>query len=312
MSPDKEAHANGQGDEGSAAVRTLASTLRAAGEPVIVGPHACWRPIGRFSLQSMPGVLVVKPSPEEVRAVLLRSGRLVALYPSVEAKAQPLVSFVARRHGHSPGRQQRQFRQKLRLGQRFTAVGPLSWQELEGEGLAVNRAAVAARRSNHHSWCRPQRWLRFCRALAEDPRMTAWGSRVEGRLAAFLLLWQSDRTAHGLALQWDPALAWAYPTHCLYDGVLDKLFARGHIDAVAVGRQMIPPRPDLDRFKRHAGFSPEPCAVRVVAHPWLAPWLRGRAPAAVLRRIMEGASTGWPALAPLEVLVRACEQAPPS
>ena len=146
MSPDKEAHANGQGDEGSAAVRTLASTLRAAGEPVIVGPHACWRPIGRFSLQSMPGVLVVKPSPEEVRAVLLRSGRLVALYPSVEAKGQPLVSFVARRHGHSPGRQQRQFRQKLRLGQRFTAVGPLSWQELEGEGLAVNRAAVAARR----------------------------------------------------------------------------------------------------------------------------------------------------------------------
>jgi hypothetical protein len=291
------------------AARALGRTLEAGGETVIVGEGACWKPIGRFSLQSLPGALAVAPSPEEVRAALRRSGRLVALFPSAAATGHPLVNYVARRQGHGPGRQQRQFRQKLRAGQRFCAVGPLSWQQLESEGLALNRAALAARRSCHRSWCRPQPWSRLCRALAGDPRMAVWGCRVQERLAAFLLLWQHGRTAHGFALQWDPALAWAHPTHTLYDGVLSALFAEGNIDAVVVGRQTIPARPDLDRFKRHAGFLPEPCSVRVVLHPWLAPWLRGQKPAAFLRRLMRAGPTGWSALAPLEVLAQACEQA---
>lgn len=274
-----------------------------------MGEGACWKPIGRFSLQSLPGALAVTPSPEEVRAALRRSGRLVALFPSADATGHPLVSYVARRQGYGPGRQQRQFRQKLRAGQRVCAVGPLCWQQLEREGLAVNRAALAARRSGHHSWCRPQRWSRLCRALAIDPRMAVWGCRVQGQLAAFLVLWRNGRTAHGLALQWDPALAWAHPTHSLYDGVLKALFAEGNIDAVVVGRQTIPARSDLDRFKRHAGFLPEPCSVKVVVHPWLAPWLLGQKPAAFLRRLMQAGPPGWSGLAPLEVLARACEQA---
>ena len=285
----------------------LAQTLLSAGEPVFAASHGCWKLIGRFSIQSMTGALPVAPTLQEVQGILLRSGRLVALYPSREATAQPLLSFVARREGHGPLRQQRQFRQKLRSGLRFSAVGPLSWQELEREGLAVNRAAVAARRSNHHSWCRPERWRRFCRAMAKDPQMAVWGCRVEGRLAAFLLLWQCDRMAHGLALQWDPALAWAHPTHCLYDGVLSGLFERCNIDAVGVGRQTIPARPALDRFKRHAGFVPEPCPVRVVAHPWLAPWLRGRGIASLRHQLASTGQTRWSALAHLEVLARACE-----
>jgi hypothetical protein len=135
--------------------------------------------------------------------------------------------------------------------------------------------------------------------------MTVWGCRVQGRLGAFLLLWEQNGTAHGLALQWDPSLAWAYPTHCLYSGVLEALFAEGRLEAVVAGRQTIPSRPDLDRFKRHAGFRAEPCSVRVVAHPLLAPWLQGRWQAAVLRRLMRA----WPGLADLEVLAWACEQA---
>lgn len=285
--------------------RTLAETFLAAGESLIISEQVGWKPIGRFSLQSMPGAQRVEPSPHAVRGALIRSGRLLATYPSAASEGQSLACFVARRQGHGPARQQRQFRQKLRSGQRFCSVGPLCWKELEQEGLAVNRAALAARRSDHRSWCRPEPWSRFCRALARDPQMAVWGCRVQGRLAAFLLLWEQNRTAHGLALQWDPSLAWAHPTHCLYDGVLHGLFAEGRVEAVVTGRQTIPPRPDLDRFKRHAGFSAEPCSVRVVAHPLLAPWLRGRRQAAVLRRL----TRAWPGLADLEVLAWACEQA---
>lgn len=290
-------------------IGALAQTLISAGEPLILSANACWRQIGRIALQSLPGVQPLELTPDEVRGVLRRSGRLVALYPSDESQAQPLLVFVARRQGHGPGRQQRQFRQKLRVGLRVCTVGPLSWQELELEGVAVNRAAVAARRSGHHSWCQPQLWRRYCRALADDSRMSAWGCRVEGQLAAFLLLWQQARTVHGLALQWNPALAWAHPTHCLYDGVLNGLFHHGEIDAVVAGRQTLPPRPDLDRFKRHAGFLPEPIGVQVIAHPLLAPWLRGEGTAKLLRRLMRLGSRRWPTLAYLEPLARICEQA---
>lgn len=241
--------------------------------------------------------------------MLMRSGRLVALTCSSAATAQPLFRYVARRQGHGPARQQRQFRQKLRSGGRFCSVGPIAWSDLEREGLRVNRAAVAAGRSSHRSWCRPERWRRCCRALACDPQMEAWGCRVEGQLAAFLLLWIETRTAHGFVLHWDPALAWAHPTHCLYDGALNALFARGTIDAVMVGRQTIPARPDLDRFKRHAGFAAEPCSLKLAAHPLLAPVLRGHGSASLLRRLARAGSSTWPLLNQLEVLAKVCEQA---
>lgn len=289
--------------------RSLAQTLQAAGEPVFIGERCCWRPVGRFSLQSFPGALAVNPSPQEVREVLTRSGRLVALIGSSEVVAQPLFRYVARREGHGPARQQRQFRQKLRSGWRLCSVAPISWQELEREGLQVNRAAVAAGRSSHQGWCRPERWRRFCRALAWDPQMEAWGCRVEGQLAAFLLLWRETHTAYGFALQWDPALAWAYPTHCLYDGTLNRLFARGGVEAMVVGRQTIPARPELDRFKRHAGFTPERCSVKLMAHPWLAPGFRGHRSARLLRRLARAGNSTWPALNQLEVLAQVCEQA---
>lgn len=289
--------------------RSLAQTLQAAGEPVVLGDRCCWRPAGRFSLQSFPGALAVNPSPQEVRDVLMRSGRLVALTCSSVVTAQLQFRYVARREGHGPARQQRQFRQKLRSGGRFCSVGPIAWPDLEREGSRVNRVAVAAGRSSHQSWCRPEHWRRFCRALACDPQMEAWGCRVDGQLAAFLLLWMETRTAHGFALQWDPALAWAHPTHCLYDGALNALFARGTIDAVMVGRQTIPARPDLDRFKRHAGFAAEPCSLKLAAHPWLAPVLRGHGSASVLRRLARAGSSTWPLLNQLEVLAKVCEQA---
>jgi hypothetical protein len=289
--------------------RSLAQTLQAAGEPVVLGDRCCWRPAGRFSLQSFPGALAVNPSPQELRDVLMRSGRLVALTCSSVVTAQLQFRYVARREGHGPARQQRQFRQTLRSGGRFCSVGPIAWPDLEREGSRVNRVAVAGGRSSHQSWCRPEHWRRFCRALACDPQMEAWGCRVDGQLAAFLLLWMETRTAHGFALQWDPALAWAHPTHCLYDGALNALFARGTIDAVMVGRQTIPARPDLNRFKRHAGFAAEPCSLKLAAHPWLAPVLRGHGSASVLRRLARAGSSTWPLLNQLEVLAKVCEQA---
>ncbi len=289
--------------------RSLARTLQIAGEPVFSSDRCCWRPVGRFSLQSFPGALAVNPSPQEVRDVLTNSGRLVALTCSSAAMARPLFRYVARREGHGPARQQRQFRQMLRAGWRFCSVAPMSWRDLEHEGLDVNRAAVAAGRSRHQGWCRPERWHRFCRALASDSQMEAWGCRVGGQLAAFLLLWKAMGTAHGFALQWDPALAWAHPTHCLYDGALNGLFARGGIEAMVAGCQTVPARPALDRFKRHAGFAAEPCSLRLLAHPWLAPGLRGHRSASFLRRLAHAGASTWPLLNQLEVLAQVCEQA---
>lgn len=295
----------------AADINTLAQTLIAAGEPLVFSTNACWRPIGRVALQSLTSVHRPAVTHDEVRTVLRRTCRLVALYPSDEPQAQPSLAFAARRQGHGPERQQRQFRQKLRDGLRVCAVNPLSWQDLELEGMAVNRAAVVARRSGHHSWCHPQHWRRYCRALAADPSMSAWGCRVEGRLAAFLLVWQEASTAHLLALQWTPALAWAHPTHCLYDGVLNGLFQHSVVEAVVAGRQTVPPRPGLDRFKRHAGFLAEPLGIQVVAHPLLSPWLKGDVTARALRRLMRLGSGRWPTLAYLEPLARICEQATP-
>jgi len=213
---------------------------------------------------------------------------------------------VAHRSSHGPGSQQRQFRQQVRAGLQRGGVEPCAWSDLGHAALAVNRAAWAAGRSEHRRWCHHRPWQRFCQAMEQDPAMSAWGFWLEGRMAAFLILWQPDRTAYGLALQWDPALAWAHPTHCLWSEVLRQLFASDRCDRVIAGRQTIPSRPDLERFKRHAGFRPEPCPLRVVPHPLLAPWFRGRRRSVWLSRLAERFPRTGIDLAPLEVLARAC------
>ena len=288
---------------------TPGPTLQNGGEPVLLVDGVCWSPMGRFSLQTIPSGRRLCLAPEAVRDALRRTGRLVALYPSDATVSPPLDLFVARREGFGPHRQQRQFRQQVRAGRRHCQVSPLSWQALEREGLAVNRAAWAAGRSARAHWCKPQPWARFCRALAQDPQMEAWGCRVEGRLAAFIVVWSVQGTAHGLTLQWDPALAWAHPTHCLHAELLEQLLQPGGAEVVVAGRQLIPARPDQERFKRHAGYLPEPCPVRVVAHPLLAPFLCGLPAAALLRRVERLGRDLWPALNHLEVLARVCEQA---
>lgn len=109
------------------AMAEQARTLIAAGEPLMISAHACWRSIGRIALQSLPGIQPLENAPGEAREALRRSGRLVVLYPLAESRAQPLMAFVVHRRGQGPERQQRQFRQKLRAGRRVCSDSPLAW-----------------------------------------------------------------------------------------------------------------------------------------------------------------------------------------
>jgi hypothetical protein len=96
-----------------------------------------------------------------------------------------------------------------------------------------------------------------------------------------------------------------HASHLLYFSFAQSALARADVHAACVGRQSIPANEPLARFKRHAGFQPEPCHLRIRLHPLLAPLLENPAALAFVRRVRLALSKKIPPLANLEVIERA-------
>ena len=96
-----------------------------------------------------------------------------------------------------------------------------------------------------------------------------------------------------------------HSSHLLYFSFARAAISDPEIQAVCVGRQSLPAKESLTRFKLHAGFLPEPCHLRFRLHPMLAPFLENGFSAALLKRVRVGLSGKIPALANLEVMEQA-------
>lgn len=267
-------------------VAPLGNFFRALGHTVHERDGACWVEVGRLSLMAVPGTQAPAVSMGAVDRVLRDTGRLAATFVSADARGVPAVAWWVRDPNYGLGSLQRQFRQNLRRGQDAVVVRGLTWDEFRQSGFTVHRESIAARTGPAPPTSRADGWSRLCDLFATDERFDAIGCFVHGNLAGYIVSLTTDGRCEGLMADCAPRFEAARPAHWLYHRFAAEMIRRPGISGVTVGRQGIPPRPSLDAFKRHAGYSPEPIRVAAVLHPrW-----RGGLELAPVRGLLRSAS----------------------
>lgn len=241
--------------------------FRAAGHAVHERDGVCWVEIGKLSVIAVPATQPIDVSPAAVDDVLRATGRLAATYVSAAGQGVPAAAWWVRDANYGLESVQRQFRQNLRRGQDHVTVRRLEGDELRRLGLAVHCETIAARQGPAPPTTRPDGWNRFCDVLADDERFDAVGCFVDGILAAYIVSLTTDGQCLGLVAYCAPRFEAARPAHWLYHRFAAEMIRRPGVRGVTVGRQLIPARPSLDSFKRHAGYVPEPIFVAAVLHP---------------------------------------------
>lgn len=245
----------------------LGNFFRVLGHAVHEQAGVCWVEVGRLSLMAVPATRALSVPFATVDHVLRVTGRVAATFVSADACGVPAVAWWVRDSNYGLGSVQRQFRQNLRRGQDAVSVRALDWDEFRHAGFTVHRESIAARRGPPPPTACPDGWNRLCDLVANDERFDAMGCFVHGRLAGYIVSLTSGGHCEGLLADCAPRFEAARPAHWLYHRFAAEMIRRPGTTGVTVGRQGIPPRPSLDAFKRHAGYTPEPIRVAAVLHP---------------------------------------------
>jgi hypothetical protein len=273
----------------------LARFYRAAGHQVADAAGATWVDASPRIWQSLPGIRLIDPPREALRA-LLRRRRLAGVQFATDAEyGLPSCAYEVRDKEYGPRSTSRTFRQNLRKGAAACDVRELGFDELARIGLPVNRDALARRGYRDPRFLDPARWRAFCEAGGSAPGAGALGSFCDGRLASYLLYLVDGGTCHGLHMF---SSTWARPrraNHVLYYEFTRRLIGRADVVCVSTGLGAYPPAGEIDRFKREAGYRAEPCRLAVVLHPVVERLLLTR-PQAALLRLAGGIRRGHPGI----------------
>ncbi len=261
-------------EEDEVSLSGLAAFFRSTGQPTEMEAGGLWVAETRLSVMGVPGARSIHPSSSEVDRVLRRTGRVAALYASVEATGVEVDRFVLRDRDYGMDSLQRQFRQQTRAALKECRVRPMSWSELGRVGVQANRESLDRQGKSNPALTGGEDWAGVCEVGASVPGLEVMGCFTpQGDLAAYMVTWTHERWCYGLQLCWVRSYRSMHPTHALYFETAKDRIQRADVDAFTVGRQTIPWMPKVDQFKDHAGFSRERCSVGVILHPWWRPFL---------------------------------------
>ncbi len=113
--PETQAHVPADGGRflPHSTLSALADFYSACGHRARVAGGCVWFDGGAFSMMSIPTALVPEIPDREVRKILLRSGKLAAVYRVPKPEGTTVPVFWLRDKNHGPANLQRQFRQQV-------------------------------------------------------------------------------------------------------------------------------------------------------------------------------------------------------
>jgi hypothetical protein len=224
-----------------------------------------WIDSGRFSVISVPCSCPVATSRTAVEQLLRDTGRLAAQFPTTADTGVQRNSYWVRDPGYGPAALQKQFRQHVSRHRGRCEVRPVDWPELATRGYGVLHDALV-RQSRAGDMTR-EAWQECCRVATEIPNLTATGCTVDGDLAAFLISWIAERCCYVLMYYRSPRFDDFRPSHKLIADFTRQTIRRADVDAITLGRDLVPLQGAIGDFKRHAGYQPEPISVAAVLDP---------------------------------------------
>ena len=224
-----------------------------------------WIDAGRFSVISVPCSRRVTAARGEVERFVRDAGRIAAQFPTTAATGVLRNSYWVRDRGYGPASLQRQFRRHVAVHRDRCEVRPIAWRALATRGLPILRDACA--RQGCPGPTTPEAWEECCRVAGHIPGLAAAVCTVDAEPAAFLVAWVSNRICYVLMYYRSAGFDELRPSHKLIADFTRQTIGRPDVDAVTLGRDLVPAQGAVGAFKRHAGFRSEPMSVAAVLDP---------------------------------------------
>jgi len=238
-----------------------------AGYRVARTASADWYVPGDSVYKSFPYGRMALPPTGETAPLVRQRGIIGVEFPNDVGIGVASGFWVMRDPAYGMHSLQRQFRQRLIRALAAETVRPVGFDELARLGVDANRQSLIRLRYVDRHLADPALWQRLCAAGQRTPGAGAFASFGPQGLTSYLIHFIVNGTCYGLISKSIDAARKRGSNLALYYTYTREMIRHPGIDAVSIGAQAVPSLAELDRIKRHAGYTLQPCAVAVVLRP---------------------------------------------
>jgi hypothetical protein len=265
----------------------FARFMELRGRRIIEGAGSLW-----YSVPTKPRIFMNSPlqdaldiEPELVQDMLRRHGGLGARFPSSHLPGLESGLYVCRLKQYDITTVHRKSRSCIRRGLEQLVVRRVDESELLIQGLGLNHDTMARQGRFEAEFGDTRKWKRLVEAVRRCPGVEAWGSFLNGALAAYAITLREDRWLHILHQMSSTEALHAYPNDTLTFELTRLGAADPQLDAICYGIAGLVAGGGLHEYKLRHGYQAEPMNSAFVFHPVAAPVLGTAAAAWTLGRL---------------------------
>ena len=238
--------------------------FRRIGQRVVRTASTWWHEAQPRVMLSYPYQQSIEPDEDEIRRLFRDYKLRVLRFPTpLDSYGFPSTVAVNTNNEYNLKDLHVKARNQTRRGLENCKVLQLDFNDLREHGLRLNQD-TAQRQGRESQYADPTYWKTLCEAGEATPGLEAWGSFVEGELAAYLVsvrfgswvCWLLENSAnHLLTKRPNNALAFEAGRHYLcHTDIQGICYGLGSLESVEA----------LDRFKRRMGWTLQPIKQRLV------------------------------------------------
>ncbi len=250
----------------------MAEFLRKAGYKVIRSRSSYWYEASKRVYLSIPPGLTMDQDEESLQdelAEIFSEHRILGLKFSTTRgdRGRAGALYVVRDKEYDLPSLHTKQRPNVRKGLKNCEVREIQFDLLRDHGLRLNNDTLGRQKRTDPHFQDEKLWRQFCEAGSSTPGAGAWGSFVDGQLAAYFIYFITDGTVHLLYEMSRTDMMKRSANHALQFTVIHDMIRRDDVNLVSGGFESILDLQGLDRYKRYAGYEKRELQLRVVLRP---------------------------------------------
>jgi hypothetical protein len=243
------------------------------GRTIVEAAGVYWHGVPGRMLMSLPYHLALAPDRDEIAALLRRTRAAGVRYPSTEHAGLPSGVYVCTDRAYDfPNVRPRQ-RTKTRGGLRDCEIRELESKELLTQGLQLNLDTMRRQGRWDPEFGEARPWMRLVEAVRRSPDIRAMGALVDGKLAAYNILYRAGGWTHLLHQMSRTDLLDFYPNHALSFAVTRAALREPDAIGMSYGLTSLVSGDGLHQYKLEFGFEVAARNAVIQLHPAIGPVL---------------------------------------
>lgn len=234
------------------------------GHKIVRSAHGTWYDVQPNVLFSYPYYKLIEPTEDELRALIEEYKLSAVRFPT----GLDRLGFVSNRvintnRNYDFNSMHQKARNQTRRAMENCKVEQIEFDYLRVNGLSLNKD-TATRQGRESQYACEAYWQKYCLAAKAVDGVSAWGSFVDGRLAAFLIAVEVDDWVEWIVNHSSTELRNKYPNNALAFLAAQHYFQKKNCGGICYGLGSLESTPELDHFKERMGWELEPIKQRIV------------------------------------------------